>query len=133
MMQPNNKTNYKEWFDMGKRDLEDAELLLDEGRLENAAILLQQSLEKYLKGFLIKKGWELKKTHNLSLLLADAMKYSPQLRNFENICKKAGAYYFEDRYPGFRKEPNISELKSEFNHAKELINILIRANSRKVK
>ena len=89
MTQEENKTNYKEWFDIGKRDLEDAELLLGEGRLENAAILLQQALEKYFKGFLVSKGWELKKTHNLSLLLIDALKHLPRLKKFENICKKA--------------------------------------------
>lgn len=36
---------------------------------------IQQAVEKYLKAFLIFKGWELKKIHDIELLLTEAMNF----------------------------------------------------------
>jgi HEPN domain-containing protein len=61
------------WFKRGDIDLKSAKILLREGALEVAAFHIQQSLEKYLKGFLLSKGWRLRKVHELDVLLNDAI------------------------------------------------------------
>lgn len=56
----------KEWMDLGKEDLDLAEHLIGEKWFYRAALShLQQAVEKYTKAFLISKGWELRKIHDL--------------------------------------------------------------------
>lgn len=48
------KSVYLQWFEKGENDLSEAEFLLKHDRpLEDVALFIQQSAEKYLKGFLI--------------------------------------------------------------------------------
>ena len=49
----------KDWFKKGEIDLESAKILLAAGTLETAAFHIQQAIEKYLKGYLLGKGWKL--------------------------------------------------------------------------
>lgn len=39
--------------------------MLADGDAEGAGLFLQQSLEKFLKAYLLGKGWKLKKVHTL--------------------------------------------------------------------
>ncbi|HID19880.1 MAG TPA: HEPN domain-containing protein [Methanophagales archaeon] len=51
----------KEWIERGKHDLEVAKILLAEKEYSDVVLFhIHQAVEKYLKGFLIYKGWELK-------------------------------------------------------------------------
>jgi HEPN domain-containing protein len=59
-----------EWFERGRHDIEMAQLLYNErGYTDTIAFLIQQAIEKYLKGFLVYKGVAPRKTHNLDFLL----------------------------------------------------------------
>lgn len=49
-------------------------IMLEDEDAGGAGYFLQQSLEKYLKAFLLQKGWSLKKIHTLYTLLDDAVK-----------------------------------------------------------
>ncbi len=52
----NQKTTPDEWFSIAKRDFESAELLLQhDGHPNSIALLIQQAVEKYLKGYLYHK------------------------------------------------------------------------------
>ncbi len=51
----------KEWIERGKHDLEVAKILLAEEEYSDVVLFhIHQAVEKYLKGFLIYKGWGLK-------------------------------------------------------------------------
>ncbi|MBI5327701.1 MAG: HEPN domain-containing protein [Deltaproteobacteria bacterium] len=70
-----------EWFEKGRHDIEGARLLLERGHFtDTIAMLIQQALEKYLKGYLISHGWKLQKIHDLMPLLAEASKFNPVLQ-----------------------------------------------------
>jgi len=71
---------------------------------EAASFFLQQSLEKYLKAFLLNKGWKLKKIHELDALLNDAVKFDPTLSSFYSLCEVISCYYFTERYPSITEE-----------------------------
>ncbi len=45
---------------------------------------IQQALEKYIKAFLIKNGWSLKRTHDLVTLAAETSKYGLDLKQYED-------------------------------------------------
>jgi HEPN domain-containing protein len=66
---------------------------------EGAGLFLQQALEKYLKGFLLKHGWKLKKIHTLHSLLDEAMGFDPGLQPFRPVCERISGFYLAERYP----------------------------------
>ena len=69
----------KEWFERGKHDLEVANILLAEDEYSDVVLFhIHQAVEKYLKGFLIYKGWGLKKIHDIELLITEAMCFDDQ-------------------------------------------------------
>lgn len=53
-------------MEKGKRDIKVAEFLFDACHYTDIiALHVQQAIEKYLKAFLIRNGWALRKTHDL--------------------------------------------------------------------
>jgi HEPN domain-containing protein len=98
-MPPEESRYPEDWFRIGDKELKRARLLLKEGDLDGAGFNLQQALEKYLKGFLLGKGWTLRRIHDLETLLNDAIRFDPSLEQFRAPCRKISQYYIEDRYP----------------------------------
>lgn len=89
-----------EWFERGRHDIEMAQLLYDErGYTDTIAFLIQQAVEKYLKGFLVFKGIPPRKTHNLDFLLKGVIEFDKDFDEFIDLCRKATRYYIEERYP----------------------------------
>lgn len=110
-----------DWFQIAEKDLSRAEIMLGAKDLAAAGVFLQQSIEKYLKGYLLSKGWELKKTHNLIKLLNYAVKYDPSFEDFRELCQRATTYYTIDRYPFFiSAEPTEEEIKDRLIKTQEL-------------
>ncbi len=89
----------KDWLRIAEKDLERTTQLLKLNDPELAGFCLQQSIEKFLKGFLLSKGWKLRRIHNLEALLDDAIPYSESLENYRKDCQKISAFYFLVRYP----------------------------------
>ena len=91
--------NIKEWKEIARKDYKRMKRSLRAIDAEAAGFFLQQSLEKYLKAFILKHGWSLRKIHELDTLLDDAAKCNPDLENFRDLCERVSGYYFADRYP----------------------------------
>ncbi|MBI2357863.1 MAG: HEPN domain-containing protein [Deltaproteobacteria bacterium] len=98
-MPPKESLYPKDWFRIAEKDFRRAQQLLKLEDPEGAAYNLQQATEKYLKGFLLAKGWHLKRIHDLEVLLNDALKYEASLEEFREVCQKITNYYFLNRYP----------------------------------
>ena len=60
---------------------------------------MQQAAEKYLKGYLITRGWKLQKTHDLEVLVSEAITHDKYFEQFLDFARMVSAYYLEDRYP----------------------------------
>lgn len=98
-MPPKDSLYPQDWFRLAAKDFKRAEHLLNVDDPEGAGYHLQQAVEKYLKGFLLSKGWKLKRIHDLEVLLNDALKYEKALEKHRNLCQKITGYYMIDRYP----------------------------------
>ena len=116
-----------DWFLKGQHDLQRVPRRLQENDYEDAAFHLQQALEKCLKGFLIARGWRLQRTHNLSLLLDEAVAFVPNLEQFRSLCQEVSAFYVEERYPLSLEPPTSEELQPLLRQAQELVSRLLAA------
>lgn len=97
-----------DWVRIAEKDLRRVDRLLDKHDPELAGFCLQQAVEKFLKAFLLSKGWRLRRIHNLDALLDDAITYDTSLEEFRNVCQKISVFYFVERYP-FLVETGITE------------------------
>ncbi len=90
---------FGDWFRIGGKEIERAERLFEDGDLNGAGFNIQQAVEKYIRGYLLSKGWELRRIHNLDILLNYAIDHEPLLEEYRRDCIKITHYYVEDRYP----------------------------------
>ncbi|MFH0771301.1 MAG: HEPN domain-containing protein [Candidatus Omnitrophota bacterium] len=121
----NNKTRAKEWIKKAGHDLDALQdVLKGSAHPDVAGVLLQQCVEKYLKGYLISKGWKLIKTHDLKQLLDEAVKHNKAFKNCYDLLDMITEYYFEERYPFGKTEVSIEEIKSNLKEAMKLIGLI---------
>jgi len=112
----------KDWFRVGDREIERARNLLKLGDLEGAGFNIQQAVEKYLKGYLLSKGWVLKRIHNLETLLNEAIGFDPSFEMYRAYCQKTTQYYVEERYPfTIASMLNDAEIKESLSAAESII------------
>lgn len=91
---------HREWFDMAKKDMKSAEILYEHDA-DNGIVCFhcQQSIEKYLKGFLINFTGELQEGHNLVKLCKKSITYNHSLYKLIKDMAFVNTYYIETRYP----------------------------------
>ena len=89
-----------DWFRQGDQDLQAAEILLAQnGPLPIVAFLFQQTVEKYLKGYLLSQAWPLRRIHDLEILIQEAIARDSSFAPFLTTCQQVTEYYIESRYP----------------------------------
>jgi len=108
----------KDWIKKAGEDLKRVERRINEGDLTDAAFHLQQAIEKYLKGYLLSRGWKLIRVHDLEFLLDEALKHNPDLENFREVCQEATGYYLADRYPLLEETPKERIWKQHYTRLK---------------
>lgn len=122
------ETNPADWFMLAQERLEKADALYKEfGASYTGVELLQEVVERYLKGYLIGKGWSLQKIHNLSTLLDAAVERDSQFKSFADLCEELTAQYWEQHYPG----GDLAEVGADYEdlrrQAGELIALILAA------
>jgi len=113
----------KEWLARGNSDMQTARLAFEAGAPTcTIAVLLQQSAEKHVKGYLISRGWPLRKTHDLRELVKRAVEYDASFSQYLDMARLLTAYYLEDRYPpGPPAEYPREEIAEIMEQTQELI------------
>jgi HEPN domain-containing protein len=95
------ETNPADCFIMGEDRIKSADSLWKHDGLTMTGIeSLQEGVERYLKGFLVAKGWRLVKTHDLERLVKEASKFEPSFAQFEPCAVELTADFFAQHYPG---------------------------------
>jgi HEPN domain-containing protein len=99
---PKNSSILAEWVHRAENDWKLVQMLqrLPEPLWEIASFHAQQSAEKCLKAFLIQNGWKLKKTHDLTDLLADCVSFDSALSSLSADCRELTPFALAGRYPG---------------------------------
>lgn len=99
MKEQKNSLYPPDWMKYARKDWRRIFAMLNDNDIEGAAFFIQQALEKYLKAFMLQRGWLLRKIHDLDALLDDATEYNPSLESFRTLCKRVSGYYLIERYP----------------------------------
>jgi len=92
----------KEWLLYAKRDYDSALFLFENMHpkpIEIVCYLCQQSAEKSIKAFLVAKGIEPPKTHDIGKLCELCAKYDKSFLEHYGICEKLTYYASNTRYP----------------------------------
>jgi HEPN domain-containing protein len=111
-----------EWILIARKDWRRAERNLKDQDSEAAGFFLQQSLEKYLKAFLLKHDWKLRKIHELDALLDEASKHQQELESFRDLCERVSGYYFAERYPPLSDfELSVADIRRDLKEAREFV------------
>jgi HEPN domain-containing protein len=95
------KKQVEDWIFLADRDLRASEIIMqDDYPLTNIVVFhCQQSIEKYLKAYLIEKDAPLEKTHDLVKLNGKIRKIK-DIGIEENKLDIINEVYIESRYPG---------------------------------
>lgn len=124
-MTTNESLHPADWKCIAKKDWHRISVLMEDGDAEGAAFFVQQSLEKYLKAFLLEEGWKLRKIHDLVSLLDSAIDFNPALEAFRDLCERVSAYYFVERYPPFiSSDLTVQDIEKDKAEAVKLIKAL---------
>jgi len=116
---------YGEWIRVARKDWRRAERNLKDRDVEAAGFFLQQSLEKYLKAFLLKHNWKLRKIHELDALLDEAAKYQQELEKFRDLCERVSGYYLAERYPPLSAlELSSADIRRDLKEAREFVKLM---------
>jgi HEPN domain-containing protein len=126
-MKESNKTPNKtvgEWLKFADENFAVAghELERDAAACRTICFLCQEAAEKYLKAYLISKGWELKKTHDIVELLEYCSDYDDDFDQLVEAGRILNDYIIEGRYPGDISFENIEIVQAQeaYNVAKKI-------------
>lgn len=114
----------QDWFRIAAQDLERVRKRLAEKDVEDAAFRLQQAIEKFLKGYLLSKGWRLKRVHDVEALLSDAVRYDRRLERYRILCQQVAGYYLVERYPTFEEGPSSVDVWRAYTRTRGMVRYL---------
>lgn len=106
-MPPEDSLYPGDWLRIAEKDWKRVDQALDDGDGEEAGFWLQQAIEKFLKAYLLSKGWTLRKIHDLQVLVNEATAHMPGVGQYTRACRKITGYYIAERYP-FMNSPSIT-------------------------
>jgi len=118
-----NENNPEDWYRSAKVRLGSADRLYPlEGSSESVIELLQESAERYLKGYLISKGWALSRIHDLGALIAEAQKHDERFAEFADFADELTDQFWAMHYPG----GEIDEQSLDFHEVRSCLDGLLK-------
>ena len=115
-----------DWFEKAQREMRRVEVLLADDDIEGAGFHLQQAAEKYLKGYLLGRGWKLRRTHDVEVLLNEALAYDERFEDYLDVGILIREFYVEVRYPFIGSQPPARrELEQALCTVREMIAIIM--------
>ena len=105
--------------------MESADALVESrGICLSAVELLQESVERYLKGYLISRGWKLERIHDLNRLLDLSIDHCTGFSLFIPLAQSLTEQFWAQHYPG----DDLSEVGFDYpelrQQAGELIDLI---------
>jgi HEPN domain-containing protein len=101
LRRPTSETDPGDWFQFAAERLRGADVLwISEGLTALGIEALHESLERFLKGYLVATGWRLVKTHDLTHLIREALVRDARFQSFLPLAEELTEDFFSQHYPG---------------------------------
>jgi len=114
--------NPDDWLFLARERLQAADALFQAlGATYSGVELLQEAVERFLKAYLISRGWELQKIHNLSTLLDHAVALDGRFKAHADLSENLTAQFWAQHYPG----DDLSEVGFDYPELREQAGELI--------
>lgn len=109
----NDRADASAWLEKAQHDLVAVDVLsaASDSPWDIVVFHAQQAAEKCLKAFLVSRGHQPPKIHDLTRLLALCVTYAPELAIFLDDCKFLSPLAVRSRYPG--EEPETAREDAE--------------------
>ena len=119
------ENNPSDWILLAEERLQSADALIQaRGVCYSAIELLQESIERYLKGFLISRNWKLERIHDLNRLLDLCLDHSTEFSRFAPLAQSLTEQFWAQHYPG----DDLSEVGEDYpelrREAQDLIELI---------
>ena len=120
------KSEYLEWIEIAEQDLNSAIFLksMIPKPIEIICYHCQQSAEKFLKAFLIKKEIKFIRTHDLTLLYGKCKSYDTDFTNVMKDCVELTEYSVGVRYP-YHIELEIEDVEKAILSAEKIRDLIL--------
>ena len=116
------ENNPHDWLRLAKERLESADVLAAQiGATFSVVELLQEAVERYLKGYLVAYGWKLERIHDLAPLVEAAAKFDQRFTAFYELAYSLTEQFWAQHYPG----DDLSEVGSDYQMLREQAGKLI--------
>jgi HEPN domain-containing protein len=110
-LEQTDENNPAHWFEFAQERLRCAdELWRALGPTWTAIELLQEAVERFLKGYLLATGWRLRRTHDLQNLMHEAAQRDARFLNCLPLARELTEDFFAVHYPG----GNVGEIGEDF-------------------
>ena len=124
------ENNPQDWLFLARERLESADALaVHRGPTYSVVELLQESVERYLKGYLVSRGWKLERIHDLAPLVEAATAFDARFAVFDEMAYSLTEQFWEQHYPGGDLTEvgfDYSELRRDVGELVKLIEGLLR-------
>ncbi|MGI1689953.1 HEPN domain-containing protein [Thermoanaerobacter uzonensis] len=95
----NGQAEYKQWLEYADSDYKAAAELLKTDLHNIVCFHAQQTIEKFLKAYLVLNGINPPKINSIILIVNLCMKFSENFAKFKNDAKIIDMFYIPSRYP----------------------------------
>ncbi len=121
-----NESNWQAWVRKAEEDLLDIQnnLMAQEVPWSPVCFHAQQAAEKMLKGLLVFRGVQPRKTHDLLELLEESLAFEPRVDALRADCLLLNPYSVEVRYPQPFPAPNEQEGRAAVEAAERIAAIV---------
>lgn len=118
----------RSWLIKAQHDLLSARQLAaaETPLLDTAAYHCQQAAEKAIKGFLLYHDTRFTKTHDIEVLVTQAMDVEPAFKQCLDAARVLTPLAVEFRYPGEFLEPEPEEFREAFSSAEEVYAFVVQ-------
>jgi HEPN domain-containing protein len=121
------ESNPHDWFRLAADRLRVADSAREhEGITYSGIELLQESVERYLKGYLVAQGWLLERTHDLRKLVDEAGKHDSTFAKFTELAQSLTEQFWAQHYPGDELEDVGTDYDDLRRQAGELIAMILK-------
>lgn len=116
------ETNPQHWFLLAAERLSAADVIYaHSGSTYTGIEVLQEAVERYLKGFLVAKGWVLRKVHDLAFLNDEAKTFDSRFAAFDDLCESLTEQFWAQHYPG----GDLSTVGSDYNFLRQQVGEMV--------